>query len=96
LICYQGLAKVFDVIEHLRLLHTIYDFIVLPPSNVTDVRGNSGINDDVIFDPVFVRLKTTQNEETTSRMQLSSILAEGGGELGKRECVLIDMTDWLI
>ena len=49
-----GLAEIFDVIQHGRLLHTINDLAVLPAADTAYVGGDPGIDDDVFFSGVFI------------------------------------------
>lgn len=52
------------MVEHLRSLYTIDDFVVLPASNTADVGRDSGVDDDVFFDTVLVWLKTSKDKES--------------------------------
>ena len=84
------------MVEHLRSLYAIDDFIVLPASNTANVGRDSGVDDNVFFGTVLVRLKTSKDKESAPRLKFSSIFPESGGEGWEWECTLIDMANWLI
>lgn len=89
----RGLAEIFDMIEHRRLLDAIDNLAVLTASNTSDVGRNACINDDILVDRIIVRLESSQNKEAPSRLQCFGLLSEERSECWERKCALTDVAD---
>lgn len=83
------------MIEHLRSLLAIDDFVVLSAADTANVGRYSSVDDYVVFDIVLVWLETSEDEKTAAGLKFFGVLSQSGSEFRQLKCFLIDVANRL-
>lgn len=83
----DGIGEVFDVVHH-DVCWLAIVLIVLSASHGSNVGGQAGVNDDIVFSAVFGDWKASDHSEAVAIVKFMRDLAQLGMEYGQRESVL--------